>query len=90
MNQYYYTIEKKDEREDWQISFRSSFDISESFDWVAQDAAEYDHDHCDGWEAHWPQDFFLYDENHVFVGKAQVDREYNPDFVVHEVERDND
>ena len=49
-------------------------------DWAAEDCAEHEHSHCDGWEASWPLDFEIFVKGKS-IGVFSVEREAIPAFI---------
>jgi hypothetical protein len=79
---YKYFIPDQGEMLDDATTFPSTWVVGPEDDaeWLAEDAAEYEHTNCDGWEASWPLTFHLFTEGDVFLGAYSVEREYDPVF----------
>lgn len=65
------------ETEDDAVELHSLY--ADDLGWAAEEAAEWYHDNCDGWEASWPKTFRL--SNGKECAEFVVDREYTPTFV---------
>lgn len=78
--QYKYTCPDYDERPEDARTFESAFDVAQDPEWVAEDAAEYDHDNCDGWESTWPKVIQLWSVTGFSLGQFDVERESVPQF----------
>lgn len=55
-------------------------------EYLVEDAAKYDHDHCEGYDKDWPIVFHIYDEEHKLLGSYNVERDYDPVFTATEIE----
>lgn len=71
---YGQTVEDADELKVTQIG------DSDDLQWAAEQYAEFYHGNRDGWEAQWPIEFNVADEDKKFMGKVSVDREARPHF----------
>lgn len=49
-------------------------------EWIAEAAADDYHSNHDGWEAHWPRTFIIFDMDDNRLGQCEVDREAVPQF----------
>lgn len=78
--QYKYTCPDYDEPLEDARTFGSNFDVVVDPERVAEDAAEYDHDNCDGWESAWPKAIQLWSVTGFSLGQFNVERESVPQF----------
>lgn len=72
--------------EDFENSFKIEGEHLDADDlgYVAEECAEDYHGNHDGWEAGWPLDFFIFDEEGKLLGKFEVNREAQPVFTAYE------
>lgn len=83
MNPYQYRYYLPDHGQGAEDSYQiESNNEPEFLEYVAQDAAMDYHNNHDGWESSWPLDFIILDEEGRELGRFEIDREYDPCFVV--------
>lgn len=69
------------------LDFPSSIQCTYDDSWwmIADELAEDFHSNHDGWESSWPLQIRIY-KDAVEVARFQVEREYEPTFIAHELE----
>lgn len=81
---YFFCPDHGEKVEDADSSFESKWSPDSTDEiylkWVAEDAAEYYHDNCDGWESSWPMEFTILDDKKKVLGTFIVERESVPQF----------
>lgn len=73
-----YRYSTDDEEFEQAYKFKSSWSTNNP-EYVAEDAAGHFHN-GGGWEASWPVDIKVWLEDGTFLGKFDVDRDFNPVF----------
>jgi hypothetical protein len=79
-NKYKFTVPDHGDQE---FQFESTWDHEKNPDysiWIVEEAAEYYHDNCDGYECGWPLIFELFTMDGKLLGKFEVEREAVPQF----------
>jgi len=83
MNKYLY--DSDDEGFEQAIEFESVWDEDDGLRRIAEDAAVYDWDSRDGWEATWPREFEIFMIDGRSLGKCNVEMEPLPSFCATEI-----
>lgn len=77
---YKYTLPDNGEVYEDAREFESAFDFANDPEWVAEDAAGYDHDECDGRLDSWPKVIELWSLDGKVLGRFKMELDYNPTF----------
>jgi hypothetical protein len=80
-NKFKYTVNSEDTT--FPFDIETEWD-SDDLEYVATDAAEDYHSNHDGWESHWPADFYIFDQDLKLLAVFSVEREEEPVFYANE------
>jgi hypothetical protein len=80
MQKYKYKYQVDEPKfDEWAFNIETDWD-SNCLEYVAEAAADDFHSNHDGWEAHWPCDFYIFDLDGKLLGIFTVQREAEPVF----------
>ena len=84
---FFYSVEEKllDYAFDFEVKYPK---IDYSIEDVAEEAADDYHSCHDGWEAHWPLTFYIWNENQEYLGASTVHMEAQPVFYAYHKEEE--